>query len=87
MRSPDEEVERIASDIEQWLAQNPDAADTLEGIRDFWLTEATGQQPTELVREALELLARRGIVREERQHQGIPSIYCSASRGRGRRDG
>lgn len=87
MRSRDEVVERIANDIRQWLAHHPEAADTLEGIRDYWLTEATGPQPKELVLKALVRLRENGVVREVRERRGIPVIYCSANRGQGGQNG
>jgi len=80
MQSRVEVVQCIADDIQHWLARNPDAADTPEGIRDFWLSEKNGSQPRELVLEALNQLATLGIVREAAQRQGMPSIYCGASR-------
>jgi hypothetical protein len=59
--SADEEVKRIARDLEHYVALHPTAADTPEGIARWWLPHS-GEPALSLVEAALEQLVQRGIV-------------------------
>jgi len=74
----DDEVERIALQIERYAALHPTAADTPEGIARWWLAEA-GEFELKRVEAALDLLVLRGRL----QRQPLPdgnALYRSARR-------
>jgi hypothetical protein len=54
----------LAKEILSYMARNPDAHDTLEGIVEWWLLEHRIRTRTTLVRNALGELAALGIVDE-----------------------
>jgi ribosomal protein S25 len=82
MSTYDELVTQIAEEIERYLMQRPEAADTAEGISTWWLSSPLGTEALPAVLAALRQLEVRGIVvRMERG--GGATIYCSASRRRG----
>ena len=73
----DEKVQ-IAHEILEYLIDNPNAQDTLEGIVEWWLLERTVKQQTLVVEEALSmlvaerfLLARKGL--DSRTHYKLNS--------------
>jgi hypothetical protein len=45
--------------ILRYVVENPDAKDTLDGINEFWLSQARSRYGKREVREALEFLAER----------------------------
>jgi hypothetical protein len=53
-------VKGIAREIARYLVEHPDAADTLDGIRRWWLTRQRYEDATVLVQRAVELLVREG---------------------------
>jgi hypothetical protein len=53
-------------DILTYLASNPGAQDTLEGVAEWWLLEQKIKNHTAEVKEALEDLIWRGLVLEHR---------------------
>jgi DNA-binding PadR family transcriptional regulator len=55
-------MEQIAYDILAYLAENPDAQDTLEGIVEWWLSQQAVKPKTTLVEEALTELVSRGLI-------------------------
>lgn len=55
-------VADIAQAIERYLAKHPHAADSLEGIRRWWLMRQRYEESAQQVQEALEQLLREGIV-------------------------
>lgn len=78
MSSHEELVKAIADDIERYLTEHPEAADSIEGISAWWLLSQYG---TDAVLAALVRLEARGVVvRTERP--GVATIFSSASRGR-----
>jgi len=65
---------RVAADlIQQYLTDHPDAADTPNGIRAWWLTGVS----TAVVEAALEDLVARGIVRRQ-EVPGASPVYSRA---------
>ena len=73
-----EEKVRIAYEILEYLIDNPNAQDSLEGIVEWWLLERTIKQQTPFVEEALSMLvaerlvlARKGI--DSRTHYKLNS--------------
>jgi len=57
----DEKVE-LAHEILQYLIDNPNAQDTVEGITTWWLLVRTIKHQTALVKEALAMLVADGLV-------------------------
>lgn len=52
----------LAHEILQYLIDNPNAQDTVEGITTWWLLVRTIKHQTALVKEALAMLVRDGLV-------------------------
>jgi len=67
----------VADRIEAYLAEHPDAADTLAGICNWWLSGV----PAFAVQKALDDLVTRGMVRR----QDVPGGAAVYSRGPGGR--
>src|SRR5215510_1404482 len=67
MSSPDQmEKEQLASEILQYLIDNPNAQDTLDGIVTWWLLERTIRRRTVLVKEVLDnLVADRLVIAQK----------------------
>ncbi|HAR45557.1 MAG: hypothetical protein A2X56_08650 [Nitrospirae bacterium GWC2_57_13] len=61
------EKSKIAREILNYLADHPDAEDTLDGIVQWWLLERKIYQHTAAVQEALEGLVAEGVILEQRQ--------------------
>lgn len=61
-------VQAIAEEIEAYLKLYPHAADTLEGIRDWWL--ASRYNSLEEIQRALESLIQRGLVERQKLPDG-----------------
>ena len=57
-----ENKEEVAYEILQYLIDNPNATDTLEGIVTWWLLERTIKYRIVLVKEALDMLVDDGLV-------------------------
>ena len=60
------EIERIAEEIQLYLFNHPNAADTLDGIARWWLTRQRYEEATTLVKKALGNLIARGVVAQSR---------------------
>jgi len=58
----DQDVERIAQEIERYLQSNPNAADSVEGIAKWWLPRQRYVEATGFVQMALDLLVARGRI-------------------------
>jgi hypothetical protein len=56
------EVRAIAREIERYLQQHPNAADSADGIHRWWLIAPFSDGPLETVEAALDLLEAQGIV-------------------------
>lgn len=68
-------VDVIARAIERYIDAHPDAADTVDGVLQFWLPAAFASVARETVERALDALAARGeIVR--RAHADGTVIYA-----------
>jgi DNA-binding MarR family transcriptional regulator len=57
---------QVACDILAYLAENPGAGDTIEGILEWWLIEVKIKQETEKVQKALDVLEAKGFVIKSR---------------------
>jgi hypothetical protein len=67
-------MQQIAYDILAYLAERPDAQDTLKGVAEWWLSEQTVNSNTALVEEALAELTGKGLVLE-RMGEGARTYY------------
>jgi hypothetical protein len=77
MSSRNDVVSAIAREIERHFEAYPNAADSVEGIRGWWLSPALRSESLDNVLVALEELQRRGVVaKTESEH--IASIYSKA---------
>jgi hypothetical protein len=78
----DEDGESLAGQILRYLDEHPDAADTADGVRAWWLLEQVFKESVGDVQDALDLLVSRGIVtRIDRPN--MPSVYRRARRNGG----
>jgi hypothetical protein len=58
------EKDEIARDILAYLAEHPDAQDTLDGIVQWWLLDRKIKYQKALVKEAIAELVQKGFVLE-----------------------
>ena len=56
------DIAEIARAIERYLAKHPNAADSAEGIRRWWLMRLRYEESAQQVQQALEQLLRQGVV-------------------------
>lgn len=70
MREDQETIDSIANLIREYLRAHPKAADTLEGITDWWLPVRDRKASTELVQKALDSLVARDEIRRVRSPDG-----------------
>jgi hypothetical protein len=59
-----------------YLDAHPEAADTVDGIRQWWLAAGAERSPAD-VQAALDLLVERGLVARVEQ-PGVPPLYRRA---------
>lgn len=52
----------VASLIEKYLRSHPDAMDSFDGIRTWWITQQKIQESANSVSFALDLLIKKGVV-------------------------
>lgn len=79
---PDEEQMEIAlleDAINRYLTRNPHAADTVEGICNWWLAKGGIHATRERVATALEKMVRTGLIEKSGMHDGR-EIYALAQR-------
>ncbi len=68
----DEHTPRIAHEILAYLAEHPEAQDTLEGIAEWWLLERYVRRRLDEVREAVTELVDDGLVIERVEADSRP---------------
>ena len=75
-RRPDSEDPslEVALKILRYLEQNPDAADTFEGILDWWLPKQSIMEQEGRVQQALDLLVTRRLLLTKRL-SGARKLY------------
>jgi hypothetical protein len=71
---PDSDVRQSADTIRQYLSEHPDAADTLEGVVNWWLLRQRYEKTVAMASQALELLVQQGDLIKI-NHRGGPTIY------------
>ena len=62
--------ESVATEILRYLGDHPSAADTLEGITNWWVPRQRIAESIVLVRGALGLLEARGQIQRQRMPDG-----------------
>lgn len=72
----------IAGPILHYLREHPDAADTADGIRQWWLPRQGVTRSVDDVEAALDDLVERGIVARI-DRPGMPTVYRRARRRNG----
>ncbi len=60
------DISQIECEILVYLAEHPEAEDTLEGIVGWWLLERRIKRQTAKVKEALDKLVAKGLVLERK---------------------
>lgn len=68
-------------EIVDYLRAHPSAADTLEGIVDWWLPHQRFETAKSAIQEALDDLARQGIVEEVTFGNGVRVYRLAAQSG------
>ena len=76
MREYNYDVERISVEIQKYLHDHPNAADTLEGITRWWLTCRRYEEGRKNVEKALYLLINRKLLTKTENSDGT-YIYKS----------
>lgn len=79
MAIDDDRVTLIAEEISRYLAEHPDAADTVDGITQWWLARIRVEEAVIDVQQALHSLVRGGAVVGKVLPDGTV-LYRSASR-------
>lgn len=72
-------VEELADEIRLYLDRHPKAADTLEGIRAWWVADRHQQESPEHIARALDHLVRIGAIELHRM-PGDRQIYFRKGR-------
>ena len=73
MKEPDDdrvELSLLKGAISRYLTEHPQAADTVEGVHQWWLSEYDIRASRDKVLLALEDLVREGIIEKSGLHDG-----------------
>ena len=76
---PGPAIERAVAAIEAYLAQHPAAADSEQGVAQWWLPEVGVDVSVEQVHRALEILCDRGVIERTALPDG-GTVYRAARR-------
>ena len=76
-----ERVGLVADEIVRYLGSHPNAADTLEGIRRWWLAQIRYDEARNIVQRALDRLVADGSVLPEATADG-GTLYRRGNRAR-----
>lgn len=66
----EERVTEVAGEIRRYLERSPMAADTLDGIRRWWLQLLRIEEAQAIVETALEVLMKEGLISAETSEHG-----------------
>ncbi len=72
--------DQIAREILSYLSDHPDAADTIDGIIQWWLLETKIEFQRKLVIDALERLVRGGLVSVEQRENAEKYYHAVAEK-------
>lgn len=70
-----EDVLGIAEEVKRYLAEHPNAADSIEGISKWWLARQNLNYPPEKVQAALDYLVEVGVMRKSMGF-GTQAVYA-----------
>ncbi len=70
MPKDEQEIKRVAREIESYLQSHPAAADSLEGVAKWWLTLQRFNDALAIVQEALDYLISNGRVARAKNPDG-----------------
>lgn len=73
-------VDTIAEEIAEYLAVQESAADTLDGIVQWWLLRQRLQEGRRQVEAAVDLLCRKGTLKQQKLVDGTV-VYLAAHKG------
>jgi hypothetical protein len=76
---PPAEIQDIAQVIERYLSAHPNAADTVEGIANYWLKSGRVKATAEQVQQAISLLIDWGLMSQKTLPDGT-ALYTAQSR-------
>ena len=77
-------VAALCGEIQRYLDQHPDAADSVEGIRRWWIARIRLEETAKYVQEALDRLVAQGVVVKRVMPDGT-AVFEMAGRGSGGR--
>jgi Fe2+ or Zn2+ uptake regulation protein len=80
MSMKNELIERLGNEVVDYLGQNPEAADGIEGITRWWLSHDLPGKTRESVRAALALLEKKGLVTRTALRDGT-EVYARGPAG------
>jgi hypothetical protein len=79
MSDDDDLVGELAAEIREYLAENPEAADTAEGIVQWWIVQRRFARGLSAVSRAIKRLVDEGFLEEVKTADGR-SIFRAARR-------
>jgi len=77
MTSLPRDVQRIATEIEEYLVSNPEASDSLDGIQHWWTGRGRYRERAETVQRALDVLLLAGKLSKRTMPDG-ETVYAGA---------
>ena len=75
------EIEEIARQIRRYLLDHPNAADSAEGVAQWWLASQQIQFPTEKVKMALDYLVKNDFISKS-STSGGKAVYANKKTSR-----
>ena len=80
MQNIQEEILRIAGEIETYLAAHPRGTDTLTGVLTWWIAQQRYIEAKNRVEQALDYLVHKGVVHRELRSDGT-ALYSKSRMG------
>jgi len=74
-----DEVASVANEIIEYLQGHPNAADSLDGIVNWWLTRQRIKSAKDTVKKALDYLISEGVI-DQKTHEGNESVYSNVTK-------
>lgn len=79
MHNSDQEIAKLAEEISHYLTLHPSAADTVEGITNWWLKHIRFDESKDRVALALDYLIKIGKVSQKKLTDGT-TLYSKTSK-------
>jgi hypothetical protein len=76
-RRSDERVLAVAKEIQNYLENHPNAADSADGVMRWWLSQQRLEESLQIVQQALEALVSQGEI-DKAVTPGGRTVYSSA---------